>query len=269
MHHLYFSGTPVEHMALGAFFSALEVIPLTFLTIEAWSFLQLGARQESRSSAPFPHRWAVMFLVSVGFWNFLGAGVFGFLINLPIISYYEIGTALTANHAHAAMMGVYGMLGVGLALFALRYLIPARRWPDRLAKISFWSLNIGLAWMTFATLLPLGVLQLHYSINDGYYEARTLGFITQPGNAVLEWLRLPGDVIFIVGGVLPFLWITWLGVRYRIKASTYEVPMEALFIEEQPMAAVGAGAVGPNSTYSSDDRRRTEADGGSRPDGRA
>ena len=267
MHHLYFSGTPVEHMALGAFFSALEVIPLTFLTIEAWSFLQLGARQESRSSAPFPHRWAVMFLVAVGFWNFLGAGVFGFLINLPIISYYEIGTALTANHAHAAMMGVYGMLGVGLALFALRYLIPAERWPDKLAKLSFWSLNIGLAWMTFATLLPLGVIQLWHSINDSYYDARTLAFITQPGNAVLEWLRMPGDIIFILGGVLPFLWITWLGVRYRIKATTYEVPMESLFVEEQAVAATGADDWEPNSRYSSDDRRRREDDDGDRPGG--
>ena len=124
MHHLYFSGTPAEHMALGAFFSAAEVMPLTFLTVEAWSFLQLGARQEASRTTPFPHRWAVMFLVAVGFWNFLGAGVFGFLVNLPIVSYYEIGTALTANHAHAAMMGVYGMLAVGLALFCLRYLIP-------------------------------------------------------------------------------------------------------------------------------------------------
>ena len=100
MHHLYFSGTPAEHMALGAFFSAAEVIPLTFLTVEAWSFLQLGARAGGQvARRPFPHRWAVMFLASVGFWNFLGAGVFGFLINLPIVSYYEIGTALTANHA--------------------------------------------------------------------------------------------------------------------------------------------------------------------------
>ena len=134
MHHLYFSGEPAEHMALGAVFSAAEVIPLTFLTVEAWSFLQLGARQEGRSATPFPHRWAVMFLVAVGFWNFLGAGIFGFLINLPIVSYYEIGTALTANHGHAAMMGVYGMLAVGLALFCLRYLIPDDRWPERLAK---------------------------------------------------------------------------------------------------------------------------------------
>ena len=136
MHHLYFSGEPAEHMALGAFFSAGEVIPLTFLTVEAWSFLQLGAAQQSRAGTPFPHRWAVMFLVAVGFWNFLGAGIFGFLVNLPIVSYYEIGTALTANHAHAAMMGVYGMLAIGLALFCLRYLIPAERWPEKWAKVS-------------------------------------------------------------------------------------------------------------------------------------
>jgi nitric oxide reductase subunit B len=232
MHHLYFSGTPVEHMALGAFFSALEVIPLTFLTVEAWTFLQLGSRQQTRSSAPFPHRWAVMFLVAVGFWNFVGAGIFGFLINLPIVSYFQIGTALTANHAHGAMMGVYGMMAVGLALFALRYIIPAAKWPDQMAKVSFWSLNVGLAWMVFVTLLPLGVIQLWHSVNDGYYEARTLGYLTEPGNTVLEWMRMPGDIVFIVGGVLPFVWITWLGVRYGIKATATELTPETLFVEE-------------------------------------
>ncbi|WP_205620895.1 nitric-oxide reductase large subunit [Intrasporangium chromatireducens] len=235
MHHLYFSGTPVEHMALGAFFSAAEVIPLTFLTVEAWAFMQLGSRQEAKSSKPFPHRWAVMFLVAVGFWNFLGAGVFGFLINLPIVSYYEIGTALTANHGHAAMMGVYGMLAVGLAMFALRYLIPADKWPEKWARISFWSLNIGLAWMVFATLLPLGVLQLYHSVGSGYYEARTLGYITNPNNALLEWSRMPGDIIFIVGGVLPFLWITWLGVRhFRHGETVEEMPQDVLFVELEP-----------------------------------
>ena len=144
------------------------MIPLTFLTVEAWSFLQLGAQQSSQARTPFPHFWSVMFLAAVGFWNFLGAGVFGFLINLPIVSYYEIGTALTANHAHAAMMGVYGMLAVGLALFCLRYLIPEKLWSDRAAKISFWSLNLGLAWMVFATLFPLGLIQLYHSLNVSY-----------------------------------------------------------------------------------------------------
>ena len=231
MHHLYFSGEPAEHMALGAVFSALEVIPLTFLTVEAWSFLQLGARQESRSATPFPHRWAVMFLVAVGFWNFLGAGIFGFLINLPIVSYYEIGTALTANHGHAAMMGVYGMLAVGLALFCLRYLIPADRWPERAAKISFWSLNLGLAWMSFATLFPLGLIQLYESVNESYYSARSLEFLSNDTNELIEWMRLPGDIVFIGGGVLMVLYICFVGVRHTVERTTYEEPEDLLFTE--------------------------------------
>ena len=231
MHHLYFSGEPAEHMALGAFFSAAEVIPLTFLTVEAWSFLQLGAAQESKSQTPFPHRWAVMFLVAVGFWNFLGAGIFGFLINLPVVSYYEIGTALTANHGHAAMMGVYGMLALGLAMFCLRYLIPADRWPERWARICFWSTNIGLAWMCFATLLPLGILQLYKSVNDGYFEARELKFLTNHTNAVIEWLRLPGDVIFIAGGAIPALYIAYVGIRHTVKRVVLEEPEDILFTE--------------------------------------
>jgi nitric oxide reductase subunit B len=212
MHHVYFSGEPSMHMAMGAVFSAAEVIPLTFLTLEAWSFLQLGTQQHSTSRTPFPHFWAVMFLAAVGFWNFLGAGVFGFLINLPIVSYYEIGTALTANHGHASMMGVYGMMAVGLALFCLRYIISEDAWSDRAAKISFWSLNLGLAWMVFATLFPLGVLQLYHSVSVGYFDARSLSFLTNQTNAFLEWLRLPGDAVFIVGGALPVLYMAWLGV---------------------------------------------------------
>ena len=231
MHHLYFSGTPAVHMALGAFFSAAEVIPLTFLTVEAWSFLQLGAVQGQNARTPFPHRWAVMALASVGFWNFVGAGIFGFLINLPIVSYYEIGTALTANHGHAAMMGVYGMLAVALAFFCLRYLMPPERWSDRLAQISFWSLNIGLAWMVFATLFPLGLLQLYESVSHGYWEARSLQYLSNPTNALVEWLRLPGDILFIVGGILPLLWLCWLGVHYRVSKVTRDEPEHVLFAE--------------------------------------
>jgi len=231
MHHVYFSGMPALHMALGAFFSAGEVIPLTFLTVEAWSFLQLGAAQGERSAAPFPHYWAVMFLAAVGFWNFLGAGVFGFLINLPIVSYYEIGTALTANHAHAAMMGVYGMLSIGLALFCLRYMVPEKRWSDNAARISFWSLNLGLAWMVFATLFPLGVMQLYHSINVSYYDARTLNYIGSRANSILEWMRMPGDVVFILGGALPLLYICLQGVRYMPESEATEEPASILFTD--------------------------------------
>jgi len=231
MHHVYFSGEPALHMALGAFFSAAEVIPLTFLTLEAWSFLQLGTVQSAKSRTQFPHYWAVMFLAAVGFWNFLGAGIFGFLINLPIVSYFEIGTALTANHGHAAMMGVYGMLSIGLALFCLRYIIPQKHWSNRAAQISFWSLNLGLAWMVFATLFPLGIMQLYHSISVSYYDARTLNYIGSHANSVLEWLRMPGDIVFIVGGALPILYLSFLGVRYMRQSTTMEEPTDVLFTD--------------------------------------
>lgn len=232
MHHLYFSGTPVENMAFGAFFSAAEVIPLTFLTVEAWAFMQLGANRQGKEAKPFPHRWAVMYLVAVGFWNFLGAGVFGFLVNLPIVSYYEIGTALTANHAHASMMGVYGFMALGLGMFALRYLIPEDKWPERLAKVSFWSLNIGLAWMCFATLLPLGILQLNEAVGTGYFEARQLTYITNHTNTIIEWGRMPGDLIFILGGALPYLYIAFLGVKNWRHGRTVDTFAEDALYEE-------------------------------------
>jgi nitric oxide reductase subunit B len=172
-----------------------------------------------------------MFLAAVGFWNFLGAGIFGFLINLPIVSYYEIGTALTANHGHAAMMGVYGMLAVGLALFCLRYMVPEHRWSDRAAKISFWSLNIGLAWMVFATLFPLGLLQLYHSVSVGYFDARSLKFLSNHTNSMLEWLRLPGDALFILGGTLPVLYLCWLGVSSMKARAGLESSSGMLFTE--------------------------------------
>jgi nitric oxide reductase subunit B len=224
MHHLYFSGAPSLHMALGATFSALEVIPLVLLSFEAWRFMQLGGRRHGQSafeapSLSFPHKWAVLFLIAVGFWNFLGAGVFGFLINLPIVSYYEIGTAFTANHGHGAMMGVYGMLAIGFFMFVARYFIPPDRSSDLAMKTSFWSLNIGLAWMLFVNLAPLGTLQLFDAFENGYWHARSEEFFLRSDVAFIEWLRMPGDVLFIVGGIFP---IVYLALRMFRERNRYE-----------------------------------------------
>jgi nitric oxide reductase subunit B len=240
MHHVYFSGTPAIHMALGAFFSAAEVIPLTFLTVEAWTFLHMGARQEVRGGeTSFPHRWAVLFLASVGFWNFLGAGVFGFLINLPVVSYYEIGTQLTANHGHAAMMGVYGMLAISLMVFCLRYLLRPQDWNERLVGFSFWALNLGLAWMVFANLFPIGVLQLGDAVAKGYWHARSIEFFNE--HAMIEWLRLPGDVVFIAG-VVPLVYLTARAVLRPSRPVSPRTPPESpvespLFTEVAPASA--------------------------------
>ena len=207
-------------MALGAFFSAAEVIPLTFLTVEAWSFLQLGAQQQAKSRTPFPHYWAVMFLVSVGFWNFLGAGVFGFLINLPVVSLLRDWNRSdfkprTCGH-DGCLWDAGGWLGAVLhSLHDSGRAMVGPSGEDQLLVI-----QCGLAWMVFATLFPLGLLQLYESVNHGYFEARSLKFIGNPVNAFIEWLRFPGDVVFIVGGVLPILYLCWLAVRSRVVRTT-------------------------------------------------
>lgn len=220
MHHLYFSGSPAIHMAFGAFFSAMEVIPLVLLTFEAWRFMRLGSAQQdgSERGTAFPHKWAVMFLIAVGFWNFLGAGVFGFLINLPIVSYYEIGTQFTANHGHAALMGVYGMLAMGFFMFVARYFIPPDKRSEQAMKISFWGLNIGLALMLFSNLIPVGLLQLHDSVEYGYWHAREPGFFLQPAVRFFEWFRMPGDAVFIVLGILP---VCYLALRLFANRKRY------------------------------------------------
>ena len=220
MHHLYFSGAPVVHMALGAFFSVMEVIPLVLLTFEAWRFMRLGGSEPGEtvmntSEARFPHKWAVMFLTAVGFWNFVGAGVFGFLINLPVVSYWEIGTQFTANHGHAAMMGVYGMLAIGFFVFVAVYFVPRDTWSERAMKCSFWSLNGGLAWMVGVNLFPIGALQFEDALVNGYWHARSPEFFERTDVRVLEWLRMPGDIVFIVGGIVPLVYLAGRMVKHR------------------------------------------------------
>ena len=208
-HHWYWTGQSNVTMALGAMFSALEVVPLTLLTLDAWDFIKLtkGTCDICGKAVSVPHKWTFYFIMSVGVWNFIGAGVFGFLINLPIVSYYEVGTILTPNHGHAAMMGVFGMLAVGLLVFAIRQVVSDTEWTriERFVRISFWGLNLGLALMVLTNLFPGGVLQLLDVLENGYWHARSSEFLGQGNMRLIEWLRLPGDIIFIVFGVFPLL----------------------------------------------------------------
>ncbi|CAN5145364.1 cbb3-type cytochrome c oxidase subunit I [soil metagenome] len=243
MHHLYFSGTPAVHMALGAFFSAMEVVPLVLLTFEAWRFMRLrepqpGERGIDTKGDRFPHKWAFMFLAAVGFWNFLGAGVFGFLINLPVVSYWEIGTQFTANHGHAAMMGVYGMLAIGFFLFVTAYFVPRDARTERAMKWSFWSLNGGLAWMVCVNLFPIGVMQFRDALVNGYAHARAPEFFARGDVRLLEWLRLPGDIVFIVGGILPLLYLALRMVANRNRPGIVPAnePTELLTTSSPPAA---------------------------------
>jgi nitric oxide reductase subunit B len=208
-HHWYFTGQTNVNMALSALFSALEVVPLTLLTLDAWDFVRTtrADRDATGKVIIVPHKWTFYFLMAVGFWNFVGAGIMGFLINLPIVSYYEVGTLLTPNHGHAAMMGVFGMLAIALMAFVLRQTSHDDDWAgvEKYIRCAFWGTNAGLAMMVVMSLFPGGVLQVWDVLENGYWHARSIDYISSDRSHLIEWLRMPGDVVFIVFGAIPLV----------------------------------------------------------------
>lgn len=194
LHHIYFSGTPVQAIALGATFSALEVVPLTlmgFEIFESWNILKSYDWIKK-------YKWPIFFFMSVSFWNMLGAGVFGFLINPPIALYYIQGLNTTAVHAHTALFGVYGMLGMGFIILCLR-LSTSEVWEEKYLKRAFWGLNIGLMAMVVISLLPIGIIQFYTSLTKGYSYARSSDLLYSPVVQALKWSRIIGDIIFSIG----------------------------------------------------------------------
>ncbi|WP_299947363.1 nitric-oxide reductase large subunit [uncultured Microbulbifer sp.] len=204
-HHLYFSGTTTPVMAVGATFSALEVVPLILLGYEAWDHYSL----KNRATWMVKVKWPLMFFVAVAFWNMLGAGVLGFTINPPIALYYLQGLNTTATHAHGALFGVYGFLALGFSLLVLRYIRPQLMFSEKLMKTAFWWMNIGLALMIFTSLLPVGIIQFMASVSEGLWYARSETIMQGEVLVTLRWIRTIGDVVFIIGALA----ITWQVIR--------------------------------------------------------
>jgi nitric oxide reductase subunit B len=211
-HHLYWSGTPVAVIALGAVFSALEVVPLMVVGFEAYNRAKVEHQREWEST----YQWPFRFFAAVLFWNMVGAGLLGFLINPPLALYYMQGLNTTATHGHAALFGVYGMLGIGLMLYCLRGLTNPASWNQKLLRISYWSLNLGLLMMLFMSLLPQGLWQAWVSYSDSYMAARDPALLHAPMMEALVWARVPGDLVFSVGvgALVLFVWQAFRSSRH-------------------------------------------------------
>ncbi len=209
LHHLYFSGTPTVVLALGSVFSALEVVPLVFVGYEAWENIKLSRAKEWVRN----YQWPIYFFVAVAFWNLVGAGLFGFMINPPVALYYMQGLNTTPVHAHAALFGVYGMLGIGLLLFCLRAMNPTLNWNNSTIQFSFWSMNIGLMAMVTISLLPVGLMQTWASVEYGYWYARSAEFLQTDVMITLRWMRAFGDTIFAAGIVALVLFVGQITFR--------------------------------------------------------
>ncbi|GAB4372624.1 MAG: nitric-oxide reductase large subunit [Acidobacteriota bacterium] len=213
-HHYFWYGGPSYWLAVGSVFSSMEPVPLFGLVVRGMMEYR-SIRQEGHD---FPYRWPMYFLVASSFWNFLGAGVFGFLINLPIVNYFEHGTYLTMNHGHAALFGTYGMLSIALLLFSWRGLVDKGAWSDRLLKVSFWGLNVGLFLMTLGTLFPVGIFQTWVAFRDGLWAARDAAFFDHPFVQLVGTIRALPDTVIILFGVLP-LAVFLFGTYRHLKPS--------------------------------------------------
>jgi nitric oxide reductase subunit B len=212
-HHLYFTGTPTVVMALGATFSALEVVPLVLMGFEAWDNLKVSRSNEWIKA----YKWPIYCFISVAFWNLVGAGIFGFLINPPIALYYMQGLNTTAVHGHTALFGVYGMLGIGLMLFVLRDMHKDKEWKERWIKFAFWAINIGLVAMVLISVLPVGLAQTVASVNHGLWYARSAEFMQQPYILTFKWLRMIGDTLFAAGTIALAWFIFGLAGGWSLK----------------------------------------------------
>jgi nitric oxide reductase subunit B len=237
-HNFYWNAKPVATMALGSVFSTLQVVPLILLTLEAWRFRKLPQLASSNNgngsqASTFGMTDVFLFLVGVNFWNFFGAGVMGFIINLPLANYYEHGTYLTVNHGHAALMGVYGNLSIAAVLFCCKLLTMPEHWNPLLVRVSFWSINAGLMLMVLLDLFPAGILQFNVVATEGLWFARSSEFIESMTFQTLTWMRIVGGSIFLLGGVLPLVRIVAAAAKnlkgtHRPAEHPAEVEMETL-----------------------------------------
>jgi nitric oxide reductase subunit B len=239
-HNFYWNGKSIETVALGGVLSSLQVAPLVLLTIEAWRFRRLpddrlaGVRQ-TRPAATFGLTEPFLFLIGVNFWNFYGAGLLGFAINLPIVNYYEHGTYLTVNHGHAALFGVYGNLAIAAMLFCSRWNVAPARWNSAVLRTCFWSLNIGLGLMVVMDLFPVGIHQLIAAMREGYAFARSQAYQDGSVFQTLTWLRGVGVAIFVTGGVLPLVWFMvsrWFALKPACTAADSDAPPATVLVRE-------------------------------------
>lgn len=225
-HHYFWFGAPNFWIALGSVFSSLEPIPLILLASRAW----MEYKSIADAGVQFPYRWPLMFLIASSFWNFIGAGVFGFIINLPIINYYEHGTYLTSNHGHTALFGTYGMLALSLCLVVWRGLVKPEAWNDRLLCLSFWGLNLGLGAMSLFSLLPVGFLELIYAYQHGLWLAKSNAFFSLPVVQFLGNIRIIPDTVIIVLGAVPLAFF-FASTLWRLKPAAIK-DGQVIFPEE-------------------------------------
>ncbi|MHB1271771.1 MAG: cbb3-type cytochrome c oxidase subunit I [Rhodanobacter sp.] len=158
-HHYFWIGTPAFWQFWGSLFSALEPLPLVF----CFWHIYLDAHTNKR---PLENAPAFYFILGSMVLELVGAGILGFSMTFALTNVWSHGTWVTAGHAHLALFGTFGMLGIAAAYYAVPIMRNVPRYDQRLGKLAFWLVFIGVLGMAFAFDIG-GTVQI--------YIYRTLG----------------------------------------------------------------------------------------------
>jgi nitric oxide reductase subunit B len=150
-HHYFWIGTPQYWLTIGGFFSALEPLPLLGMVVHA--VYDAGAQHMKTTNRP-----ALFWMMAEAFGNFIGAGVWGFMITLPQVNLYAHGTQWTVSHGHFAFWGAYGCGVISVLYLVLQRTRNVAQVDGGLWKWAFAALNLGLVGMSGA-LLVAGFVQ--------------------------------------------------------------------------------------------------------------
>lgn len=211
-HHYFWIGTPQYWLAIGGFFSALEPLPLLGMVVHA--VYDAGTHHMQTTNKP-----SFYWMMAEAFGNFLGAGVWGFMMTLPQVNLFSHGTQWTVSHGHFAFWGAYACGVISVIYLALQKSRDIAQVDGAGWKWSFALLNLGMLGMVGALLIS-GIAQAFYERAIG--GSTLQAFIEGQSNSwFMEGVitRLGFGVVFAIGYVILVYDLLTLGRRAAVKAA--------------------------------------------------
>ena len=188
-HHYYWIGGPAIWLWVGAIFSAMEVLPIIAMVIDA--FLT-----QRRKGVIVKDKVVWLFALGTAIGHLVGAGIWGFAHTLPQINKYTHGSQITASHGHLAFFGAYALLNLTMFWYALPRLRGVSHFKVATAQWGFWIMSMGVLLLGVAMGVA-GILQVYIERVMG------LGFMTAQAQMQF-WFKLciVFGVVILVGLVI-------------------------------------------------------------------
>jgi nitric oxide reductase subunit B len=211
-HHYFWIGTPEYWLSIGGFFSAFEPLPLLGMVVHG--VYDAGTHHMKTTNRP-----GFFWIMAEAFGNFIGGGVWGFMITLPQINIYAHGTQWTVSHAHFAFWGAYACGIISVCYLVLQKVRGVTMLNGTAWRWAFVALNVGLIGMV-GVLLISGFTQsfVERALGGSTHEAFMVGQ-GSPSFIAGMYARFLFGLIFAAGYVVLVYDFVTLGRRVPARAA--------------------------------------------------